>query len=337
LKLAIFAISTGGKTLAQQLAAKVDAVVPEITAGVTQAIAEYWPKVDGLVCIMSTGIVVRAIAPLLADKAKDPCVVVVDQKGRHAISLLSGHLGGGNDLAREVAGLTGGIPVITTASDTLGLVPLDIWAKSQGLNATKENMTKASALLVNSGGLKIYSDLAVDSLPQGVTQVDTIDQADLIISPYLFPGKLVFHPRNMVIGTGCNRGTPKEEFTEAMNDILTDLNISQLSIRNLASIDLKNDEEGLLDFAGDHQWPIDFFGREEINTLTDIEISTAAMKAVGAIGVAEPCALLSAGRHSKIQNKKSSIKLISRKRKWQNVTMAVAQAPFMLSAQVQAP
>lgn len=335
MKLAIFALSTGGKTLARQLADKVDAIVPEINAGIAQAIAEYWPKVDGLVCIMSTGIVVRAIAPLLKDKTKDPCVVVVDQKGRHAISLLSGHLGGGNDLAREVAGLTGGIPVITTASDTLGLVPLDIWAKSQGLNATKETMTTASAILVNSGEVKIYSEFAVDSLPQGLIRVDTIDQADLIISPYIFPGKLVFHPRNMVIGTGCNRGTPKEEFTEAMNDILIDLNISPLAIRNLASIDLKNDEQGLLDFAEDHHWFIDFFGKEEINTLIDdIEVSTAAMKAIGAVGVAEPCALLSAGNQDLTNNKKI---LISRKRKWQNVTMAVAQAPFILSAQVQAP
>lgn len=337
MKLAIFAISTGGKHLAQQLAAQLDAVVPKMNTGVAGAIAEYWPKVDGLVCIMATGIVVRAIAPLLADKANDPCVVVMDQKGRHAISLLSGHLGGGNELARELARLTGGVPVITTASDTLGLVPLDIWVKKQGLEADKETLTAASALLVNSGELKIYSKLGIDSLPQGLTQVDHIDQADLIISAQLFPGKLVFHPRNMVIGTGCNRGTPKEEFTEAMNAMLADLNISPLSIRNLASIDLKNDEQGLLNFAEDHHWPIDFFGKEEINTVTDIEISSAAMKAVGAIGVAEPCAILSAGSQDVPNTIKKTIKLIRRKRKWQNVTMAMAQAPFMLSAQVQAP
>jgi cobalt-precorrin 5A hydrolase len=334
LKLAIFALSAGAKALAQELAVKTDAVVPDINTGIARSIAEYWPNVDGLVCIMSTGIVVRAIAPLLADKDRDPCVVVLDQKGRHAISLLSGHLGGGNDLARKLAALTGGTPVITTASDTLNLVPLDIWARNQELNTTKEAMTMASAILVNNGCLKIYSDFTVDSLPQGLTLVDTIEQADVIISSYLFPDKLVFHPRNMVIGTGCNRGTPWEEFIEALDNLLTDLNISPLSIRNLASIDLKNDEQGLLDFAEEQQWPIDFFGRELINTLTDIEISSAAMTAVGAIGVAEPCALLSAGWKNTTQNKTPSIHLISRKRKWQNITMAVARAPFTLSAQV---
>ena len=106
---------------------------------------------------MATGIVVRAIAPLIQDKRSDPCVLVMDEKGQNVISLLSGHLGGGNALTRQVAELINARPVITTASDTHGLVPLDLWADRQNLVAPNPAiLTKASSLLVNQGKMKVY-------------------------------------------------------------------------------------------------------------------------------------------------------------------------------------
>lgn len=87
-------------------------------------------KYDSLVCIMATGIVVRILAPLIVHKTSDPAVVVLDQKGKHAISLLSGHLGGANDLAREMASISGGEAVITTATDVAGELSFDTFAKN---------------------------------------------------------------------------------------------------------------------------------------------------------------------------------------------------------------
>ncbi len=328
MKIAVVAITLGGKDLARQLADRLDCATFLAQAKgqkVAELIAANWHNYDGLVCIMAAGIVVRAIAPLVQDKLVDPCVVVMDEKGRHAICLLAGHMGGGNELARRVAELSGGIPVITTASDTLKLVALDLWAKEQGLLApSREKLTAAATLLVNRGELRLYSDEEVVSLPPGLTQVREPEQADIIVSASTGFADMatIFRPRTLVIGIGCNRGTQAGEFEEALTELLTDLYLSKASIRNLASIDKKNDEPGLLQFAADNGWQIEFFPGEQINTLNNVAISFAALKAVGAIGVAEPTALLGA----------QSNHLESRKRKWKNVTMAIARAPFSLSA-----
>ena len=329
MKIAIVAITSGAFELAATLENKLPGATLLPKNRVKLTFAESWQNFDAFICIMATGIVVRSIAPLLVDKRTDPCVIVVDEKGRHAISLLSGHLGGGNDLTIQVAEILHGEPVVTTASDTLGLVALDVWAAEQNLIAHKEDMTRACGLLVNKGELQLYSDLKVHSLPSGLIQCETPEQADILITNRsCFADRLVFCPQNLVVGTGCNRNTPAYEFTEAINELFSDLGLSPAAIKNLASIDKKNDEEGLLTFAEQKHYPIDFFTKDEINRVTGVEISAAPLKAVGAIGVAEPCAILSAK-----QTDKQNPTLISRKRKWQNITMAVAELPFTLSAQ----
>jgi cobalt-precorrin 5A hydrolase len=341
MKIAIMAITRGGRDLAAKLAAAIPSATLLTGKGVGASFADNWQEFGGFICVMATGIVVRSIAPLLADKRTDPCVVVVDEKGHHAISLLSGHLGGGNELAQQVAAILGGEPVITTASDTLGLVALDVWARGQHLVASRADMTKGSGLLVNKGGLLVYAECEVASLPPGLVQTRNRDEADLIISnKTCYPDRLVLCPQNLVVGTGCNRGTPVQEFSQAMAELFRDLGLNVSAIRNLASIDKKNDEAGLLGFAEQGEWPIDFFNKEAINQVSNVDVSPAAMQAVGAIGVAEPCALLSAmNKQPEIRVNlcssvvQENIKLISRKRKWQNITMAVAERPFTLSAQ----
>ena len=253
-------------------------------------------------------------------------VVGLDEKGTHVISLLSGHLGGGNSLAHAVAAITGGSAVITTASDTLNLVPLDLWAAAQKLKAVDRKVfTSASSILVNKGELCIYTEVDVEDLPAGLIAVEDSGAADLVISHRLMDTeKYVLHPPNLVVGVGCNRNTPVDEFEKALDELFAGLSLSPLSIRNLASIEAKKDEEGLLLFGEKNGWPIEFFDSDTINTVTGIDESAAALKAVGAKGVAEPTALLSANTST----------LLCRKHKWQNITMAVARAPFTLSAQV---
>jgi len=327
MKIGILAITDGGKKLAANLATKMPEALPlPQEGGVAQALAKHWQEMEGFVCIMATGIVVRAIAPLLQGKESDPCVVVVDEKGRHAVSLLSGHLGGGNDLAHQVAAMLGGEAVITTASDTLGLVPLDLWARAQDLACeSKEGLTQASARLVNIGILKLFSEVAVASLPQGLVQVAGPELADIVVSSHLgdYGPAVVFRPKNLVVGVGCNRGVPVAELRQACDELFVDQGLSQLSIRNLASIDLKQDEAGMLVFAEEQGWRIDFFSKDELNRVENVTVSEAALRNVGAIGVAEPAALLSA----------QSNDLLVGKRKWHNVTMAVAKANYTLSEQ----
>ncbi|PHR26480.1 MAG: cobalamin biosynthesis protein CbiG [Desulfotalea sp.] len=326
MKIGVIAVTEGGHKLAATLVEQLSTATllsRDKDEKIAECIARNWQQLDGLVCIMATGIVVRSIAPLIVDKQVDPCVIVCDQLGAHVISLLSGHLGGGNALATEIADITGGQAVITTASDTLGLIALDLWAKEKDLTPpAKDVLTRITTQLVNKGSLLVFSDVAVTSLPKGLKRTDNLAEAEIIVSHkrYSPPGPVPFYPKNLVVGVGCNRGTGLNEFEEALAELFSDLQLSHASIRNLASIDKKNDEVGLLQFAEKNCWTIDFFDNTTINSQNNLEISFAALKAVGAIGVAEPTSLLSA----------NSNLLISRKRKWKNVTMAIAQVPFTL-------
>ena len=328
MKVGILALTKGGKKLAEKLAGSLNgSKVLAVDNGVAQTFVHAWGRYDAFVCIMATGIVVRSIALLLKNKTIDPCVLVMDEKGHHVISLLSGHLGGGNELANRVAHLVGGTAVITTASDVLGLTPLDVWLGDQRLIIeNQEIVTPTSAKLVNRGYLRLYSEEIMAPLPAGLELTNKAEKADIIITNKTGPPDDVLRcrPQNLVVGVGCNRGTPVKEFEDAVTDLFSEARLSPLSIRNLASIDLKSDEDGLLAYAASRGWRIDFFDKQQLNSVEGVTTSSAAFKAVGAKGVAEPAALLSA------QNKQ----LLVRKRKWRNITMAVAKVRSTLSVPV---
>ncbi len=326
-RIGCLAVTAGGERLAAEIAAGLPngVLIPERT-GLAELLPGLWHEYDGLVFVMAAGIVVRLIAPLLEDKKRDPGVVVVDERGRYCISLLSGHIGGGNALARQVAGLIGGQAVITTASDTLGLTALDLWARDQGL-AVEDGaaLTRASARLVNSGVLRLYVEVAVAALPQDFELVADPAAADCIVSHRLGPwppGVLLLRPRNLVVGIGCNRGTSRERIEQALAEAFAVHGLARGAIRNLASIDLKADEAGLLAVAGAWNLAIDFYDKDALNGVAGVSSSEVVRRATGARGVAEPAALLSAGTDN----------LLVRKMKWKDVTLAVAQAPSTLSA-----
>jgi len=326
-RIAILAVTDGGHKLAASIAKALPnaAVIVERT-GLAQRLSSLWLEYDGFVCIMAAGIVARLIAPLLKGKKTDPCVVVLDEAGRFGVSLLSGHLGGGNKLADQIAAITGGQAVITTASDISGHTALDLWARQQDLVAEDDRLlTQASARLVNHGSLRLHAEVTVHSLPEDFILANGPDDADCIVSARLggWPkNMLLLRPRNLVVGIGCNRGTGREQIEAAFNEALANNNMSELAVRNLASIDLKNDEEGLLAFAESQGLAIDFYGKEQLNAIAGVSWSEAVLRATGAVGVAEPAALCSAGGDN----------LIVRKMKCKDVTIAIARAPFTLSA-----
>lgn len=319
----IIAITDGGWRLAETIAAglptgRIDRHPEKISA----KLARLWPQSHGLICIMASGIVVRAIAPLLADKTSDPAVVVVDELGRHAISLLSGHLGGGNDLARQIARICGGTAVITTASDVLGHTALDLWAQRNHIwIEDRQQLTALSARLVNRGGISIAAEGEIGLLPDDFSQVSDPEAADLLLSckqRMTFSG-LRCIPRILYLGIGCNRGTSCADIEIAFGELCAGADLHPQAFAECASIDVKNDEEGLLQFAGKLKRNLRFFSKEQINTVRDVSYSSAAMAAVGAQGVAEPAALLAAGADG------SACHLLIRKHKWRDVTLAVAE------------
>jgi len=331
MKTAIIAITEGGKNLAENINAQLpDSFVDKRDQTVFAKIIDCWEQgVDAIICIMATGIVVRALATLCFDKTKDPCVLVLDEKGQFVISLLSGHLGGGNRLAKELATLLGAQPVITTASDVTGHTALDLFAAKNSLVVEdSKKLTEKSAKLINTGNLSVYSDCEFDVLPADFTLAHIADLADVIISDRILSDNqsLILRPCALTVGIGCNRGTESKDFVSAVSEIFADNSLNLQSISSFASIDLKQDEQGMLDFAAAEKRKITFYTKDQLNSVEGVSFSAVVFKATGAKGVAEPAAILAA------ETPLGSGTLIVRKRKWKDVTVAVATKQIRLVA-----
>lgn len=295
-----------------------------------------WQEVDALVCVMATGIVVRHLAPLLAGKASDPAVVVLDERGKYVISLLSGHLGGANALARAVAGVTGGQAVITTASDVQNRPALDLIAQEAGLEI--ENlpaMARFTRAVLEEEPFWIHDPYGIIREHfSGMTQVLFLSSGWDLENRSTPPGPgvwvseqeppqdwpcVVLRPRNLVVGLGCNRGTSASEVLDLLGTVFAREGLSLRSIRNLASIDLKSDEKGFHEAAQRIGRPIHFFSRDQLSRVAVPNPSDTVARHVGVHSVCEATALLSA---------QAQVLLVP-KQKTSNVTLAVARALSM--------
>jgi len=277
-------------------------------------LAEVYPRYEGFVFIMALGIVVRSIVDYIKDKKYDPAVVVMDIKGKFAISVLSGHLGGANALATGLAGLTGATAVITTGTDVNETVAPDLIAKEIGAAIEDfEKMKLIAAALVDGQkvGVLNLSGIAARSLAgelkKNVVLFETLAQLNtagcngaIIIDHRLYPEGsvrvpevLFLRPKALAVGIGCNSGTPAQEF-EGVFEILKEQGLSPLSIKTLASIEIKKNEPGLLTFAEKHGIPLTFFSKEEIDQVVPPHPSETVERLVGVKGVAEPAAVLAA-------------------------------------------
>lgn len=253
---------------------------------------------DSLVFVMAMGIVMRCIAPWLQHKSTDPGVVVLDEKGTFAISLLSGHLGGANELARNIAEKVNAIPVITTATDVQGLLSVDMFAKQHGLLITSfDEVKQLTAMLVNGKKLALVNETVLH-----LTGYDAPESADALI--YITHKKEVRSDApfarllapNIVAGIGCRRGVPVETIISFVENELDNSGIDRRCLCSLASIELKQDEAGLLDAARYWNLPLLFVSKEQINALdTDYTTSAFVQSAVGVGGVCEPAALIVGG------------------------------------------
>jgi cobalt-precorrin 5A hydrolase len=297
-------------------------------------VARLWGSVDGFAFIMATGIVVRVIAPHLGGKEQEPAVVVLDEAGHFAISLLAGHLGGANRLAADLAAMAGGTPVITTATDVNGLTAWDEAARKAGLRvaplahikqlnrlllegeriALVDRRGRVAPLFSKTPGVELYTTFAaaLHSGAAGLIFVTHRRLPDLDQHPTL----LLLRPPDLVVGIGCNRGTSADEIENVVAGELERAGLAFASIGCLASITEKADEPGLLAFAARHALPLKFFPAEQLNAVTvPSPASPHALSAIGAHGVCEPAAILAAAGGP----------LLMPKIKSGNVTVAVAE------------
>ena len=307
------------------------------------AVAEAFHAHPAHVFVMATGIVVRVIAPLLKSKLEDPAVVVMDEQARHAISLVSGHLGGANALAETVAELTGAEPVITTATDVAGLTAFDTLARRIGARVEpKEGIKTTATALLNGRPVALVCDRKLfDAVRPDFPAVTHLESADpealrsfeavcvitdtLVSLPADLKEKLLFiRPPTLCLGIGCNRNTPQEEIAAAVEKTLKDFGLSPLSVFRVAPVDKKADEGGLKAFVASMKVPFVTYPPDALNAVSESHTglspdSEHAMRHVGVKGVAEPAALLSAGTEAR---------LIVPKQKIGNVTVAVARRPI---------
>lgn len=272
--------------------------------------AEWFSRADALVYVGATGIAVRAIAPYVRDKFHDPAVVSVDEAGRFAVPLLSGHVGGANELARMVAKLCGGQAVVSTATDVNELFAVDEWAARRGFRIVERVLAKEiSARLLEGGTVGFASDFELDwQLPAGVVPVDGDADAsdgrpDLGFAVSLDDARCPFErtlhlvPQVVTVGVGCRKDTDPAVLAQAVDAALAAARVSPLAVRLLASIDVKSEEPAILQLAEDRGWDVRFYTAEELNEVPgEFESSEFVRRTVGVDNVCERSALAQGGR-----------------------------------------
>ena len=273
-----------------------------------EAVAETFHRYDALIFIMAAGIAVRMIAPHLASKLSDPAVVVMDEAGRHVISLLSGHVGGANHLARELSGALGAEAVITTATDVERLLAVDVLASEYALRPWPKSEIKSlnSALLEGKEigyyidpelpGAEFYRkcfkkhNIAAISIDQsGFGSIKA--PAALVTSKEPEPrnGILYLTPRRLIAGVGCRKGVPKDAVVEALRTACDRIHRKPSDISLLASTEVKSNEECLLQAANDLGKEIRFWDSSSLQSVINRYGLTESDFVRNTIGVGNVC------------------------------------------------
>lgn len=270
---------------------------------------------DAIIFVGATGIAVRAIAPFICGKAVDPAVLVIDEAGRYVISLLSGHLGGANALARTAASLIEAEPIITTATDAESAFAVDTFAKENGFLLTDLRKAKeVSAKVLRGEKLRIYSDIPMERLVQRparheaeLVPAQDIDRADIVISYRTYILKpaenssqaigLRLIAKRVHVGLGARKGVTQAEVAAAVATCLEDAGIDPRAVVALASIDLKKQEAGILAYSYESGVPFVTYTAEELRTVEGAFAGSSFVQSVtGVANVCERAAAYAAGR-----------------------------------------
>lgn len=263
-----------------------------------------------VIFVSATGIAVRAIAPWIRDKMTDPPVVTVDEGAQFVIPLLSGHVGGANELARHIADWLEAVPVITTATDVNGKFAVDLFASAYHMTITDRKEAKnISAAVLEGKQIGVFSDLPIKKLPDGFVMDRWCEENICItVKDPSFPEKKASYlrlvPRAVVLGVGCRRGTDPEFMKEKVFALLKEHGIDPAAVKAIASVDVKQDEPAVLGlkqvFDGEclHQ-PCEqrFYTPEQlIQVPGDFKESAFVKKQIGVGNVCERSACAAGGK-----------------------------------------
>ncbi|MEV8068582.1 precorrin-3B C(17)-methyltransferase [Streptomyces sp. NPDC085995] len=257
---------------------------------VGDAVRAAFAECGQLVCFLATGAVVRLIAPLLGDKSADPGVVCVDEGGRFAVSLVGGHGGGANELAVEVGGLLGAKPVVTTATDSVGVAGLD----TLGL-PVEGDVAAVSRALLDGEPVRLDAEVSwpLPALPVADRGAYVVRVTDRAAQPA--DGEVLLRPPSLVVGVGASRGAPVDEVLELVEGALREAGLSARSVAELATVAAKSEEPGIVGAAGRLGVPLVTYSAEELAAVAVPNPSGAPLAAVGTPSVAEAAALAGGG------------------------------------------
>lgn len=284
-----------------------------VTTSLTEWTGEQMAAHRALVFISACGIAVRAIAPWITDKLHDSPVIVMDEQGQHVIPLLSGHVGGANELALRLSEAIGAIPVITTATDLQGSFAIDLFAKKNDLwIRNREGIAKVSAKVLAGSEITMCVRTGhietCENLPDGIRlcEYPPEEPVDVLVTEnhsvsdtvarYLLKAQLILHPKKYVLGVGCKKETDSAKLEDYLQSILEQQGISIEEIVALASIDVKKDEACLLKFSEKHRIPFRTYSAQKLQAVPGEFHGSAFVKnTVGVDNVCERAAICAAG------------------------------------------
>jgi cobalt-precorrin 5A hydrolase len=298
----------------------------------TDKIVELFKNNNALICLFSLGAVIRLIAPHLKDKKTDPAVIVIDDKANFVISVLSGHIGGANELTEEIAEKLGALPVITTAADVNKTIAVDLVGREFNWKIDDDStVTKISAHMVNEEPIGVLQEAGernwYKNLPKNVMIYDNMgdlkksnSKAHLIISDKIIDDEIsnesvIYRPPSLVIGIGLHWDTTKETIREGIDHCLEKFKLSSKSIAKLVSIKKPQDVQGLIDLGEEMGIPVEYVNREDLAEISAPNPSETVKAFEGTASVSEAAAI-----------KVSGGELIVEKQKFPpNLTIAIAR------------
>ncbi len=298
----------------------------------SEKLVELFKNNNALICLFSLGAVIRLIAPHLKDKKTDPAVIVIDDKTNFVISVLSGHLGGANELTQIIAQKLDAIPVITTAADVNKTIAVDLVGREFGWKIDDDStVTKISAHMVNEENIGIYQEVGKinwwKELPKNVKIYHSLEEMKnsdakgyLIISDRILEGdflknSVVYRPPSLVVGIGLHWDTSKEIIKDGLDFCLQKSKLSEKSIAKLVSIKKPEDIKGLVDIGKEMGIAVEYVNREDLADISAPNPSDTVKAFEGTSSVSEAAAI-----------KVSGGELIVEKQKFPpNLTIAIAR------------
>ena len=300
----------------------------------TQKIVDLFKNNDGIICLFSLGAVIRLLAPHIKDKKTDPAVIVIDDNANFVISVLSGHLGGANELSNEIAEKMGSTPIITTAADVNKTIAVDLVGREFGWKINDDsNVTRISAFMVNKEKIGVFQNIGKKEwwkgkLPENITFFSNIEDLkaseskgyliitnDQIDDESVLKNSVVYRVPDLVVGIGLHWDTSKETILNGVNETLEKFELKQNQIARFVSIKKDKDVIGLIELGKEMNIPIEYIDREELATITAPNPSKTVQAFEGTASVSEAAAI-----------KSSEGELIVEKQKFPpNLTVAIAR------------